>query len=104
LNEWARIVKPGGAVVLVLPKKESNFDHRRPEHDRGSADHYVNDVGEDDLTHLDEILALHDLKRDKPAGTPAQFRERSCATSRTGAYITTSSMPDSSSRSAPRST
>ena len=78
LAEWVRVVKPGGALIVVLPKKESNFDHLRPtttiEHLR--KDH-ARDVGEDDLTHLDEILALHDLKMDPPAGNLVQFRERS---------------------------
>jgi hypothetical protein len=37
---------------------------------------YRNQVGEDDLTHLPEILALHDLAKDKPAGSPEQFRQR----------------------------
>ena len=62
----------------MLPKKESNFDHLRPtttiEH---LLEDHARDVGEDDLTHLDEILALHDLKMDPPAGNLAQFRERS---------------------------
>ena len=34
-------------------------------------------TAEDDLTHLDEILRLHDFARDPEAGTPAQFAERS---------------------------
>lgn len=78
LTEWVRVVKPGGALILVLPKKESNFDHLRPtttiEH---LLEDHARDVGEDDLSHLDEILALHDLKMDPPAGNLAQFRERS---------------------------
>ncbi|MFV0495916.1 class I SAM-dependent methyltransferase [Mycobacterium sp.] len=78
LNEWKRVIKPGGALVLVLPNKKSNFDHRRPvtkfEH---LLEDFANDVGEDDLTHLDEILALHDLKRDPPAGDLENFRKRS---------------------------
>jgi len=37
---------------------------------------YANNVGEDDLTHLPEILALHDLSRDEAAGTPEQFHQR----------------------------
>jgi SAM-dependent methyltransferase len=78
LAEWVRVVKPDGVLVLVLPRNVSNFDHRRPatliEHLR---EDHARDVGEDDLTHLDEILALHDLKMDPPAGTLAQFRERS---------------------------
>jgi SAM-dependent methyltransferase len=78
LNEWKRVIKPGAVMILVLPKKESNFDHRRPvtkfEHLLGDFDR---DTGEDDLTHLDEILALHDLSMDPPAGDLEHFRQRS---------------------------
>jgi hypothetical protein len=35
------------------------------------------DRGEDDLTHLEEILALHDLTRDREAGDREAFRVRS---------------------------
>jgi SAM-dependent methyltransferase len=78
LAEWRRVLVDDGALVLVLPKKSSNFDHRRPfttfEH---LLQDYENDVFEDDLTHLDEILALHDLSRDPPAGSFEQFKARS---------------------------
>jgi SAM-dependent methyltransferase len=78
LLEWKRVVKPGGALILVVPNKENNFDHRRPvtrfEH---LLDDFTRGVGEDDTTHLDEILALHDLRRDWPAGGRRQFRKRS---------------------------
>ncbi|OBI15431.1 hypothetical protein A5712_28315 [Mycobacterium sp. E2327] len=78
LIEWKRVIQPGGALILVLPNKESNFDHRRPftrfEH---LLDDFNGDVGEDDLTHLDEILALHDLPMDPPAGDLEHFRQRS---------------------------
>jgi SAM-dependent methyltransferase len=78
LTEWKRVIKAGGALILVLPKKESNFDHRRPvtkfEH---LLDDFNRDTGEDDLTHLDEILALHDLKMDPPAGDLDHFKQRS---------------------------
>jgi SAM-dependent methyltransferase len=78
LTEWKRLIKDDGVLILVLPNKESNFDHRRPftkfEH---LEEDFTRDVGEDDLTHLDEILALHDLPMDAPAGDPDQFRERS---------------------------
>jgi SAM-dependent methyltransferase len=78
LAEWKRVIKDDGVLVLVLPNKVSNFDHRRPftkfEH---LLEDYGRDVGEDDLTHLDEILALHDLSMDPPAGDLAQFTERS---------------------------
>jgi SAM-dependent methyltransferase len=78
LNEWSRVIKPGGALILVLPNKESNFDHRRPV---TKFEHLLQDfnrgTGEDDLTHLDEILALHDLSMDPPAGDLEHFRQRS---------------------------
>lgn len=78
LAEWKRVLKPGGSLVLVLPRKDGNFDHRCPETTVAHLlDDLGRDVGEDDLTHLDEILRLHDLSRDPLAGTPAAFRERS---------------------------
>jgi SAM-dependent methyltransferase len=78
LHEWKRVVRSGGHILLVLPNKEANFDHRRAV---TSLDHlfedYSSGIGEDDLTHLEEILSLHDLARDRPAGTPEQFAARS---------------------------
>jgi ubiquinone/menaquinone biosynthesis C-methylase UbiE len=78
LDEWIRIIKPDGYFLLVLPKKESNFDHKRPnttfEH---LLEDYKNAISEHDLTHLDEILELHDLSRDPSAGNYKNFRARS---------------------------
>jgi len=37
---------------------------------------YSNSTPESDLTHLQEILKLHDLKRDPAAGTQAEFAAR----------------------------
>ena len=78
VREWLSVLKPGGVIVIVAPKKESNFDHRREITDFS---HLIrdleNNVGEDDLTHLDEILELHDLPLDPPAGTIEQFKARS---------------------------
>lgn len=76
--EWLRIVKDEGYFLLVLPNKEYCFDRKRPftPFEHLLAD-YKNNTQEDDLTHLEEIMQLHDLSMDKPAGTPKQFRERS---------------------------
>lgn len=78
IEEWKRVVKDDGLVLLVLPNKYSNFDHNRPvttfEH---LLDDCRNEVTEHDLTHLDEILALHDLSMDPPAGNLEEFRLRS---------------------------
>ena len=78
LAEWKRTLKPRGLLLLVLPHKEGTFDHRRPvtplEH---LLEDYRRGIGEDDLTHLPEILELHDLARDPDAGSLAQFTARS---------------------------
>lgn len=75
--EWKRILKKDGALLLILPKKEANFDHKRPfttiEH---LISDYNNKTNEDDMTHLDEILKLHDLKRDPQAKSYNNFVAR----------------------------
>jgi len=78
LGEWRRVLKVGGALVLAVPRKESNFDHRRPVTSfQHILDDLRNDIGENDLTHLDEILALHDLSLDPEAGSFEEFKTRS---------------------------
>ncbi|MDP4283957.1 MAG: methyltransferase domain-containing protein [Bacteroidota bacterium] len=78
LLEWKRIIKTGGILILVLPRKESNFDHGRTittfQHIK---EDFENNITENDLTHLDEILQLHDLKRDPYAGSYETFKKRS---------------------------
>jgi SAM-dependent methyltransferase len=78
LAEWRRVLRGDGALVLVLPQKQGTFDHRRPV---TTMRHLLEDEArgttEDDLTHLPEILELHDLERDPPAGTPEEFEARS---------------------------
>lgn len=78
LAEWIRVLKTGGLLVLALPHRDGTFDYRRPV---TMLRHLIEDferrTAEDDLTHLDEILRLHDFARDPEAGTPAQFAERS---------------------------
>lgn len=78
LHEWKRLVKNNGYVFLILPRKESNFDHLRPytefEH---ILDDFKNNVTEHDMTHLDEILELHDLERDPWAKPFEWFKQRS---------------------------
>lgn len=78
LTEWARLLKDQGMLVLLLPHKEGTFDHRRPV---TTLQHLIADyeagMAEDDLTHLPEIIALHDLQRDPEAGSPADFKARS---------------------------
>ncbi len=78
IEQWVSVLNKDGVLVIVVPKKESNFDHNREIVDFNHLlDDYNNNVDEHDLTHLDEILKLHDLKLDPPAGNLEQFRERS---------------------------
>lgn len=78
LFEWKRVIKSGGSLILVLPRKESNFDNIRPitsfEHIEND---YKNKINENDLTHLDEIFQSHNLRRDPYAGSFDEFRKRS---------------------------
>lgn len=80
LREWHRVTRSGGHLVLVLPDPVHTFDHRRP---LTTLAHLQSDfarqTGENDLTHLEEILALHDLTRDPLAGSRAQFETRARA-------------------------
>ena len=76
--EWRRVLRAGVALILVAPNNVSNFDHKR---NITSFEHIIQDyqseIGECDLTHLDEILSFHDLSRDRRAGSISKFAERS---------------------------
>ena len=65
LTEWLRVLREGGVLVLVVPHKDGTFDHLRPV---TTLEHLQEDFrarrSEDDLTHLEEVLALHDVSRD----------------------------------------
>jgi len=79
-QEWLRVLKKNGVIFLVLPDKNETFDHRRPV---TTFSHLLRDLEvqtpENDLTHLEEILTLHDLALDPPAGNFAAFEKRSRA-------------------------
>jgi SAM-dependent methyltransferase len=65
LSEWARVLQEDGTLVLVVPHRETTFDHSRP---LTTIDHLIEDferdVDEDDPTHVAEFVALLDLDRD----------------------------------------
>ena len=65
LREWKRVTRPSGSLILVLPDYRRTFDHRRPptpvEH---MFDDYLRNIGEDDTTHVPEVLQLHDVELD----------------------------------------
>lgn len=76
--EWKMVLRVGGVVLLLCPHKEATFDHRRP---ITPLSHLIDDfnerVDDRDLTHLPEILKLHDLSLDPEAGSYEQFLARS---------------------------
>ena len=78
LLEWKRVLKRGGVLLLVCPHKERTFDHKRAvtkvEH---LLQDYERDVDEHDLTHLPEILQLHDLSMDPTSRGLQDFVARS---------------------------
>jgi SAM-dependent methyltransferase len=77
LENWRRVLRDGGVLLLILPHKEGTFDHLRPVTALAHLEaDLANDVGEDDLTHLAEVLDLHDAARDAEFGDPAAFRLR----------------------------
>jgi SAM-dependent methyltransferase len=83
LREWQRILRPGGAVIIILPHHRYTFDHLRPlttlEH---MLDDSRRDVGEDDTTHIEEMYSHHDFSRsptnpkDLQAAVTDSFRSR----------------------------
>lgn len=56
LFHWKKTIKIGSCIYLILPKKELCFDHKRPITPMEILiDKYDRNVGEDDLSSLDEI-------------------------------------------------
>lgn len=78
LYEFKRAIRVGGYIILILPERSECFDHRRDITPFNIIlDKYNRDVGEDDLSSLPEILRLHDLSKDLPAGNFENFTKRS---------------------------
>jgi hypothetical protein len=64
-------------MLIAVPNRLHTFDHRRPVTTFAHLEaDLVANTDDSDMTHLEEILALHDLEMDRPAGSPEEFRER----------------------------
>ena len=78
INEWLRVIKDDGYIILILPEKSQTFDHKRSISPFDILlQQYNNNVGEDDLSSLREILTYHDLSKDENAGSFVDFVKRS---------------------------
>jgi hypothetical protein len=75
--EWKRLLKSNGAMILIAPCKHFSYDCDRPTTTISHLiEDYRSDVGEDDLTHMDEVISKHNLKKDKTVSSLAQHIER----------------------------
>ncbi len=74
LKDWRRVLRKGGFLILVIPNKLNNFDRKRND---TSFEHilsdYLNNIKEDDLTHLNEIIEFHDMSKDPWVDNRANF-------------------------------
>jgi len=78
VEEWIRIVKKEGYIIIVVPEKSACFDHKRKYSKFATLlEQYKKNIGEDDLSTLSEILENHDLNLDKAAGNFEEFTKRS---------------------------
>ena len=78
IKEWLRIIKNEGYIIIIVPEKSMCFDHKRKYSVFSTLlSQYEKNVGEDDLSTLQEILMNHDLSMDPPAGDLKNFTVRS---------------------------
>ena len=77
LQEWKRITKPDGYLILVLPDKHKTFDHKRT---TTKITHLIEDLKnnttEDDTTHFPEVIANHDIEMDAGVASVEDLKKR----------------------------
>ncbi len=65
LNDWKRVLRSDGYLILILPHKDLTFDRKRPV---TKLDHLISDFDnntpETDDTHFAEAIQLHDIALD----------------------------------------
>lgn len=65
INEWKRILVEEGHLLLVVPHKDKTFDKDRPVTKLSHLiDDFENGILENDDTHFEEVIQLHDITLD----------------------------------------
>jgi predicted SAM-dependent methyltransferase len=78
LNEWIRVLKKGGMLLIIVPDPKYTFDNKRPVTNFGHLlEDYKHNRAEDDATHVNEILSLHDVSLDPGITDFEEFKKRS---------------------------
>ena len=64
LLRWKEVIKSNGYMLIILPNKISNFDHKRKD---TTFEHlmsdFENEVEENDTTHFNEFIEFFDLEK-----------------------------------------
>lgn len=74
---WKQLLHVGGYIIVIIPDARFMFDHRRA---ITTIDHFLEDykdnIDEDDMTHISEIIKLHDQTMDKAVESRDNFIKR----------------------------
>jgi len=61
IAEWKRVLKNDGLMIIVLPHPKFTFDNKRAITKFSHLlEDYKKDIQENDLTHLEEVVEMHD--------------------------------------------
>jgi SAM-dependent methyltransferase len=65
LYEWKRVIKKEGHLLIILPSMNHTFDWKRKLTELSHIiDDYKNNMQENDETHFEEIIKMHDVEKD----------------------------------------
>lgn len=77
LNEWKRVVKPAGFLLIIAPNMNFTYDRNRL---LTKLDHIINDfknhTNESDSTHFEEVIKMHDLSNDSTVNSYEEHVKR----------------------------
>ena len=77
LFEWHRVLKSNGYILIVVPDRRYTYDRLRPLTEfKHILNHYNSNICEDDNTHFNEVLELHDLTNDGTVDSYAEHERR----------------------------